>query len=155
MERSAHFSRCRRYRYSLWRIWDAQLPTMMFIGLNPSTADALEDDPTIRRCIGFAQDRGYGRLAMANLFAFRATKPLILSRAPYPVGRANNRWLLRLAAESDVCVAAWGDSGRHLGRDDEVIALIGDLRCLGLSRSGAPKHPLYVHAETRLRPFAG
>jgi hypothetical protein len=151
MKRSAHFSRCGRYRYALWRTWDAQLPTMLFIGLNPSTADAIEDDPTIRRCIRFAQDRGYGRLVVANLFARRTSKPAVLRKKSNPIGRHNNRWLLRLAAKSDICVAAWGNSGRYLGRDAEVIALLGHLQCLGLTTAGAPRHPLYVRANATLR----
>lgn len=155
MESSAHFSRCGRYRYALWRTWDEKCPTMLFIGLNPSTADAIEDDPTIRRCIRFADDRGYGRLAVANLFAYRATKPAVLRKALHPIGKTNNRWLLRLAAESDVCVAAWGNGGRHLGRDAEVIALLGDLKCLGHTTAGAPRHPLYVRVDTKLRALLG
>ncbi len=155
MEGSAHFSRCGRYRYALWRTWDEKRPTMLFIGLNPSTADAIEDDPTIRRCIRFAGDRGYGRLAVANLFAYRATNPAVLRRTPYPIGRSNNRWLLRLAAESDVCVAAWGNGGSHLGQDAEVVALLRGLQCLGVTASGAPRHPLYVRADTKLRSLPG
>lgn len=154
MERSAHFSRCKRYRYALWRTWDARLPTMLFVGLNPSKADAIRDDPTIRRCIRFAQDRGYGRLVVANLFARRTPKPVVLRKKSKPIGRQNNHWLLRLAAESDVCVAAWGNNGKHLGRDVEVVALIKDLKCLGLTKAGAPRHPLYVRADTKLRPLA-
>ncbi len=153
MQRSAHFSACGRYRYALWRTWDVGGLTMLFIGLNPSTADAIEDDPTIRRCIRFADDRGYGRLAMANLFAYRASKPAVLMRALSPIGRANNRWLLRLATASDVCVAGWGNGGKHLGRDGDVIALLGDLMCLGHTMAGAPRHPLYVRADTKLRPL--
>lgn len=126
---------------------------MLFIGLNPSTADAIEDDPTIRRCIRFAYDRGYGQLVVANLFAYRATSPAVLKRTSHPIGRANNRWLRRLAAESDVCVAAWGNGGRYLGRDTQVIELLSDLQCLGVTASGAPKHPLYVPADTKVRPL--
>jgi hypothetical protein len=128
---------------------------MLFIGLSPSTADAHRDDPTIRRCIRFAENRGYGRLVVANLFAYRATKPAVLRRTSHPVGRANNRWLLRLAAESDVRVAAWGNNGKYRGRDAEVVALVSDLKCLGLTKAGAPRHPLYVRADTKLRPLAG
>ena len=126
---------------------------MMFIGLNPSTADETVDDPTIRRCIGFADDRGYGRLAVANLFAYRATRPAVLKRTSRPIGVANNRWLLRLAAESNLCVAAWGNGGRHLGRDAEVVALLRGLQCLGVTASGAPRHPLYVRRDTKLRLY--
>ena len=153
MKRSARFSRCKRYRYALTRTWDAGRPTMLFIGLNPSTADAHRDDPTIRRCIRFAQDHDYGRLIVANLFALRTPKPADLRTKRKPVGRQNNRWLLRLAAESDVCVAAWGDNGKHRGRDAKVIALLGELQCLGLTKAGAPRHPLYTRADTKLRSY--
>lgn len=155
MKRSAHFSRCGRYRYALSRTWDARLPTVLFICFNPSKADAIQDDPTIRRCIQFAKDWKCGRLLVANLFALRTPTPADLRTKRKPVGRQNNRWLRRLSAESDVCVAAWGNSGRHLGRDAEVIALIRDLQCLGVTASGAPKHPLYVRANTKLLSFAG
>ena len=155
VQRSVSLSRCGRYRYALWRVWDTRRPTVLFIGLNPSTADAIEDDPTIRRCIRFAEDWGYGRLAVANLFAFRATRVADLQEAKHPVGRANNRWLTRLAAESDLCVAAWGDGGRYLGRDGQVVALLHDMQCFGVTASGAPRHPLYVRADATLRPFGG
>ena len=127
----------------------------MFICFNPSTADATRDDPTIRRCIRFAEDWKCGRLLVANLFAYRTPKPVVLRRKPKPVGRQNNGWLLRLAAESDVCVAAWGNNGRYLGRDAEVVALVKDLKCLGLTKAGAPRHPLYVRADTKPRSLLG
>jgi len=155
VERSAHFSHCGRYLYALWRTWDARRPSMLIIGLNPSTADAIEDDPTIRRCIRFADDRGYWRLAVANLFAYRATRPADLRRTRHPIDKANDRWLLRLAAESDICVAAWGDGGRYVGRDAQIIALLGDVKCLRVTASGAPRHPLYVRAETNLLSLPG
>lgn len=155
MERSAHFSRCKTYRYALWRTWDTRGPTVLFICLNPSTADAIKDDRTISRCIRFAKTWDFGRLAVANLFAYRTTKPAVLMRKPHPVGRANNRWLLRLAAESDLCVAAWGNNGGHRGRDAHVIALLKDLQCLGLTKAGAPRHPLYIRAATKPRSFPG
>ena len=81
MIKSAEFSPDKVYRYELWRIWDEALPVCMFIGLNPSTADETVDDPTIRRCINFAKEWGYGQLVMTNLFAFRATKPAEMMRA--------------------------------------------------------------------------
>src|SRR3989442_436141 len=109
MERSAHFSKCRRYRYALWRTWDPREPSVLFIGLNPSTADANEDDATVTRCTGFAQAWGYGQLVIANLFAYRTPRPEILRSTAHAIGRANNSWLLRLASESDLRVAAWGD----------------------------------------------
>src|SRR5687767_8369822 len=86
VKRSARFSRCKRYRYALSRTWDARLPTVLFICFNPSKADAIEDDPTIRRCIGLARKLECGRLVVANLFAYRTTKPADLRRTERPVG---------------------------------------------------------------------
>ena len=151
MDRSAHFSKCRRYRYALWRTWDPLELSVLFIGLNPSTAGANEDDATVRRCIGFAQAWGYGRLAIVNLFAYRTSNPEILRSIDHPIGRANNSWLLRLASQSDLRVAAWGDHGRYLGRDAQIVAWLENLQCLGLTKRGAPRHPLYSPADSRLR----
>src|SRR5262249_4008775 len=146
LERRTIFSTCRTYRYVLWRELDTDKPGYaLFIGLNPSTADEVADDPTIRRCKSFAQRWGYGAVCVANLFAYRATRPTELKAAPAPVGRANDRWLVRLAAEATVVVAAWGVHGSFVGRDQEVIALLGDrLSCLALTKAGHPRHPLYL-----------
>lgn len=144
--RGATFSRCGAYRYALRRAWDASRPPALFVGLNPSTADAERDDPTIRRCIRFARDWGYGGVLVGNLFAFRATRPVDLKAAAAPVGRANDRWLRALAGEAAIVVVAWGNDGRHRGRDRAVLDLLGAVHCLGTTRSGAPRHPLYVRA---------
>ena len=148
LRNTAHLSRCRRYRYALWRTWDAQLPTVLFIGLNPSTADEKADDPTLIRCMRFARDWGYGGVCMANLFAYRATDPAAMKRAANPVGLANNRWLQRLAGEAGLVVAAWGNDGDYLNRAARVRALLGPLHCLARNRSGQPAHPLYQRADT-------
>ena len=95
--RSAGFSRCGRYRYWLRRIWDPALAHCVFIGLNPSTADATEDDPTLKRCISFAQKWGYGSLLLVNLFSLRATDPRGLKMAADPIGPKTDRWLRRAA----------------------------------------------------------
>ncbi|MFT4615645.1 MAG: hypothetical protein ACI9NT_002803 [Bacteroidia bacterium] len=121
----------------------------MFIGLNPSIADEKIDDPTLVRCMNFARDWGYGGVCMANLFAFRATDPADMKRAPHPVGKANNRWLRRLASEAELVVAAWGNDGVYLGRAMQVQALLGPLYCLKQNRSGQPAHPLYQRGDTR------
>lgn len=97
-ERRAYFSPCRKYRYSLWREWDATAETKhegyaMIVGLNPSTADEIHDDPTIRKCINFAQAWGYRALCMTNLFAYRATKPNVMRAAAEPVGPENDEVL--------------------------------------------------------------
>jgi hypothetical protein len=113
----AEFSDCGTYRYALWRTWNALQPGVLFVGLNPSTADATTDDPTIRRCIGFAKRWGYGGITMANVFAYRATDPremtvLALERA---IGPENDAHLASLAESASFVVAAWG---AHLrGRD--------------------------------------
>jgi hypothetical protein len=150
---SAVFSACGRYRYVLRRSWDAALPSVLIIGLNPSTADATADDPTIRRCIRFARDWGYGSLLVANLFAFRCTEPRRLRAVADPVGPRNNWWLARLGRQADLIVAAWGVGGALLERDVKVLRRLGNIRCLGLTKAGHPRHPLYLPAAIRPRPF--
>lgn len=118
--------------------------------LNPSTADAVRDDPTIRRCIGFARAWGYWRLEVTNLFAFRTPAPPALRCAPDPVGPLNDRWLLRVAARADRIVCAWGIHGALRNRESEALELLRDfpLEHLGLTTRGHPRHPLYVAAAT-------
>ena len=148
----ANFSRCRRYRYTLWRRWDPEGPLVMIIGLNPSTADARQDDPTIRRCIGFARDWGYGGLVVTNLFAFRATYPADLKAAADPVGPRNDAWIRRMAGQVEIIVAAWGNDGLWLDRSERVQKMLaGRLHCLRLNAGGEPAHPLYLPAG--LNPF--
>ena len=149
VRRGAALSRCGTYRYALWREWDGGAPTVLFIGLNPSTADRRRDDPTIRRCIRFARDWGFGRLTVANLFALRATDPRVVMRAAAPVGPRNDRWLHRLSREASLVVVAWGVHGSHRGRDAEVLRMLPPPTCLGVTRGGAPLHPLYVRADAR------
>jgi hypothetical protein len=147
---AAEFSPCRRYRYTLWRRWDAGKPYCQFVGLNPSTADETHDDPTVRRCIDFAKRWGYGALCMTNLFAFRATDPEVMKAAEEPVGLMNDAWLKDVAARAGVVVAAWGVHGDHLDRARRALPLLGQVRCLGLTKEGHPRHPLYVRADTEL-----
>jgi hypothetical protein len=150
IDRGAVVSRCQRYRYKLTRSWDDKLPVVAFVGLNPSTADAHIDDPTVRRCVGFARDWGYGTLILVNLFALRSTDPCRLYAAAGPIGPENDRWL-RLAEESaDVVVAAWGVHGDLHGRGREVRLLFRTLMCLGRTREGHPRHPLYLSKDTPL-----
>lgn len=151
MNRSAVISRDGRYRYSLRRVWDATKPTVLFIGLNPSTADHRVDDRTIRRCVEFARSWGFGQLAMANLFALRTSSPQVLRHTSDPVGPRNDRWLQRLIGEAEEVVVAWGDHGAYLARDRVVLAMLVRPRCLGLSKLGHPRHPLYMRGTTMLR----
>ena len=149
MERSAVISECKKYRYSLTRTWYTSLPTVVFIGLNPSTADATEDDATIRKCIGFAERWEYGRLIMLNLFAFRATNPADMKAASDPIGPENNNVLHRMTKVFDVIVC-WGCDGDF--RDRAWVALNGVIngipKCLGKTKHCHPKHPLYLPYET-------
>lgn len=138
------------YRYRLWRTWDESKRPMAFVMLNPSTADATTDDPTIRRCIGFAKREDCGGIQVVNLYALRATKPAHLLDHPDPEGPENcMAWAEVLYDDPyPVCVAAWGAGASSL-RLPESKALRGSSaawRCLGTTKGGAPRHPLYVKA---------
>jgi hypothetical protein len=147
--RDAAFSRCGTYRYALWRDWDEGAPTVLFIALNPSTADHRRDDPTIRRCMGFARDWGFGRLVVANLFAYRTSEPARLRLADAPIGPRNDRWLGRLASDASLVLAAWGIHGDYLDRAEQVRSRLPGLHCLGTTMGGSPRHPLYVRRDAR------
>lgn len=144
MNGGAHFSDCRQYRYTLWRNWDPLRSYVAFIGLNPSTADETENDPTIRRCITYAQDWGYGSMFMLNLFAWRATDPKAMKRAVDPIGEANDYWLHQAWQRCTLTVAAWGTHGAYRKRAVAVRALLPNLHVLRLTKAGFPSHPLYL-----------
>lgn len=149
MEKSAILSTCGTFRYELHRRWDSFLPCAAFIMLNPSTADANVDDPTIRKCIGFAQRLGFGELRVVNLFAYRATDPAALRAADWPVG-PDNDWHIELAVKesSDAVICAWGANARGLSRTDEVLSMISKWsskpKALSLLSDGTPAHPLML-----------
>ncbi|NET36903.1 MAG: DUF1643 domain-containing protein [Cyanothece sp. SIO1E1] len=139
------------YRYSLWREWDSNAPTVGFMMLNPSTADDRTNDATIRRCIGFAQAWGYGSLAVVNLFAYRATHAQALLTTPDPVGPENDYHLLKISHQVSILVAAWGNQGTLQNRDQAVLRILADsvpLYCLGKTQSNHPRHPLYMRRDT-------
>jgi hypothetical protein len=153
--REAVLSNCGSYRYTLTRKWSGSRPALTFIMLNPSTADGTLDDPTIRRCIGFARARGFGGIQVLNLFAFRATDPRHMMAAHDPVGPNNDGHIIaaltEAAAASSPVIAAWGVHGTHNGREADVRKLSMEcgvpLMCLGLTKGGHPRHPLYVAAK--------
>lgn len=145
----AAFSPCRKYRYALWRIWNKDLPACLFIGLNPSTADETNNDPTIRRCIGFARDWGYGGLYMANIFAFRATNPAKMKAAPNPIGPENDKWLNKPSNQAAITICAWGIHGTYMDRDKDALCLLYDAHCLALTNDGHPRHPLYLKKDCK------
>ena len=144
------------YRYSLWREWDARAPAVAFVMLNPSTADAARDDPTIRRCASFARSWGYGSLEVVNLFAYRASEPKRLRQTPDPIGPANDDYLVDAADRVQTVVVAWGVHGTIMDRGLEVFRLLAgrsQLHCLGFTQAGQPRHPLYIRRETVPVPF--
>lgn len=141
------FSPCRKYRYTLWREWSEGEGYAMFIGLNPSTADEINDDPTIRRCINYAKDWGYNALCMTNMFAYRATDPRDMKAVDDPIGPDNDKHLINMATGAGVVIAAWGTHGIHNNREAEVLRLIPNLHCLKLTSKGHPSHPLYLKKD--------
>jgi len=149
MEKTATFSPCRTYRYTLWRYWGGLFVSgyAMFIGLNPSTADETNDDPTIRRCIGYARAWGYAGLCMTNLFAFRARSPKVMKVAEDPIGPDNDRAFLDMAKCAGVIVAAWGVHGAYRQRDEQVRKMLPHLHYLRLTKEGFPGHPLFLPKE--------
>ncbi len=155
IQSGAEFSQCRTYRYVLWRRWGwyEHAKQVMFIGLNPSTADETKDDPTIRRCIRFAKDWGFNGLLMMNAFAFRATDPKVMRAAADPVGPANDEAIGCWKSQVGKVIAAWGNQcGEE--RAKQVCRVIGTpLYCLARNKSGAPKHPLYTAADTMPNVF--
>jgi hypothetical protein len=161
LEQNAVISDCGRYRYLLTRQVGPGLRTATFILLNPSTADAMSDDPTIRRCMGFSRQWGCGKLAVLNLFAVRATAPADMKRAGDPVGPQNEEWFDRtLSGLGDgPVVCGWGVHGQHMDQDLTVLGWLEsyDIKplALGITLERHPKHPLYLSYAAQLIPFAG
>ncbi len=157
-DHGATYSPCRRYRYTLWRGWDAGLPAVAFVGLNPSTATGDEDDPTIRKSITLARAWGFGRLVMLNVFAWRSTDPLRLLRVEDPVGRGDDPAIARVASACACVVMAWGRFPRLRPMLDERTVVVRRLLCehardigyLGLKRDGSPRHPHYLNGTPPL-----
>ena len=154
----AILSECGKYRYRLWRIWDEDRPPMGFCMQNPSTADASEDDPTIRRCSGFARREGCGGIVVCNVFAFRATDEDELLATADPVGPENWEWM-RFVCNVQLgtkLVAAWGTmlGGKKRFRTPYLNAAHACMAqgavCLGTTKDGQPRHPLYVRGDAAL-----
>lgn len=149
---SAVLSSCGQYRYELWRRW-AEGPHVLFIMLNPSTADAANDDATIRKCVAYAKRWGFGALCVGNLFAFRATDPKDMKSAADPIGPENDATLARLSSEAGVIVAAWGAHGTHMNRDKAVMKMLPTINALHVTKDGSPGHPLYLKGDSTPFPL--
>lgn len=152
MTKAAVLSPCGQYRYELWRRW-ADGPHVLFVMLNPSTADGEHDDATIRKCVNFAKRWGYGSLCVVNLFAFRSPDPREMKAAADPVGPDNDKTLVRLARQAGVIIAAWGAHGSYQQRDKTVLRMLPQVKALHLTQNGAPGHPLYLKGTSEPFPF--
>jgi len=156
-EAGARFSRCRRWRYLLWRSWDPSRPAANFLMLNPSTADELRLDPSCTRARNYAAAWGFGAVLITNLFGWRATDPDEMKAVPDPVGRGNDRAILEAARSSALVVCAWGNHGAHEERAPKVVRMLRSggiaLKCLKTNSSGHPSHPLYLPASLRPTPW--
>lgn len=156
---SAVMSDCQRYRHRLERVWDTSLPTILWIGMNPSTADGLHDDPTCGREVDYSMRWGYGHYLKGNVLDWRATFPKDIPTDPtLAASKAGRKHLLEMAAESDLIMAAWGKLPPKLvGQTQEVVTLLHDnnftLHCLNTNKDGGPTHPLYQKKDLTPKPW--
>lgn len=152
---SARFSKCGLYRYVLTRTWDDERPPVCFIGLNPSIATEKDLDPTIRRCIGFAKSWGAGGIVMLNAFAIIDPKPAVMKAAgAEAIGPENDFWIRKHARLSSEVVVCWGTDGTYREREAALLQLLKRIgvtvKCLGKTKDGFPRHPLYLRKDTPL-----
>lgn len=158
VNKSAVLSADGLYRYRLVREWDEAYPPLAWVMLNPSTADASVDDPTIKKCAKFARSWGYGSILVANLFAWRATDPNELRMTQDPIGPDNDLWIKRIADEALDVVCAWGTKSPIPQRAPYVLQKLKreghTLKALRITANGHPGHPLYIPDRTPMMSFA-
>ncbi len=156
MKGTADFSRCGVYRYGLTRRW-ADGESVLWIMLNPSTADADVLDPTIRRCVGFSQAWGFGGLEVVNLYAIRSTDPDRIYTDADPIGDRNDQAIGAAVARCRLVIAAWGVHGAHNDRGGSTARMLRaygtELYCLGVTKDGHPRHPLYLRSDAARVPY--
>ena len=138
--KGAYFSECKKYRYSLHRKWSKK-PLLLFIMLNPSTADANIDDPTIKKCIYFSKKWGFGGILVGNLFAYRSTDPKKLKKTTDPEGANNKRFIKKMVAKASTVICAWGNG---YGPPPNYLKRLTELHYLKINKDGTPAHPLYL-----------
>jgi hypothetical protein len=157
LERDAVLSDCGKYRYLLRRVWAREKPRALFVMLNPSTADASTDDPTIRSCVRLIAALGYGSIDVVNVFAYRATKPDELLLVDDPIGPRNMSIIESAISWCDPVILAWGaweparEQGQHVYRS--VVSQRPLAYCFGETKNGAPRHPLYIKSRTPIRAY--
>jgi hypothetical protein len=153
IENNALFSEDRKYRYRLFRKWGRVNNAILWIMLNPSTADEIKFDPTVRRCFGFSKDWGYSEMLVCNLFALRSTDPKALYKCDDPIGPDNLRWIKQDARYAERVIIAWGNHSNvsPVWKTTVLTALdlIKPVYCMGKTKAGEPKHPLYLSAKTK------
>lgn len=152
MIKGAIISDCKYYRYSLWRLWDQSKRTITFIGLNPSTADAQEDDHTILKLIEYTKKWCFGGFYVVNLFAYRATDSKKIKQIIDPVGENNDDYIASAMEQSELVIAMWSNHGNYNGRADEVYEAIKHMNmihCFKVNRTGEPAHPLMLSYDTQ------
>lgn len=158
----AELSKDEVYRFRLWRIWNTDLERLVWIMLNPSDADASDDDPTVRKCIGFARRLGFGGIEIVNLYAFRTPSPKVLHDAikrhgeAYTIGPKNDDYLRMACAKAPFVMAAWGARPFLVERAKRVRGLLDEhpnVNCLGYAQNGEPRHPLMLAYRTEVEPL--
>jgi hypothetical protein len=158
LERDAVISECGQYRYLLRRTWDHDKPRALFVMLNPSTADADIDDPTIRSCIRLCKSLDYGSFEVVNLFAWRATDPKELSFVSEPIGEKTDPIMEAAVNRCDMIICGWGKNEFAKERARMVATSLRSFRpalfCFGKNKDGSPKHPLYIKSGTPLLAYA-
>lgn len=156
LESDAVISDCGKYRYLLRRTWDHEKPRILFVMLNPSTADASVDDPTIKSCVRLAKSWGYGSFEIVNLYAWRATDPEELKSKADPVGPSNDNAIMHALRRCDLPIVAWGKHATYY-RARHVYGMLKAERpavfCVGKNKDGTPKHPLYIKSGVALEAF--
>ena len=138
--KGAYFSKCKKYRYSLWRKWNDK-PLLLFIMLNPSTADDNIDDATIKKCISFSKKWGFGGIMVGNLFAYRSTDPKELKKTNNPEGVDNKKFIKKMITKASVVICAWGNG---YGPPPDYLKRLTELNYLKINKDGSPAHPLYL-----------
>ncbi len=153
----AVFSKSRSHRYALYRYYHGDR-YVMFVCLNPSTATETKNDPTVRRCIGYAHQWGFGGVVVCNIFAYRATDPKDMESHDFPIEEeceANDYWINWFAKGASRIVCSWGNHGQYLDQGEAIHSLIYDYRpfCFGVTKAGHPKHPLYLASDCKLERY--
>jgi len=152
-EKSATISEDQKYRYELRRTWQQKTGLVCWVMLNPSTADADFDDPTIRRCMGYTAWWGYGGIIVVNLFALRSKDPQKLYNVDDPIGPENYHYIFQASWGSALTIAAWGIRGRYLKQNKKVLAQLTNSHYLALTKNGDPHHPLYLRKDLKPKPY--